>query len=131
MAVTSGTVTNVWGITTPLGPKSTTAGLPIYSCFITVNITGTYDQSADSRVLLVTTAIANNLHNGKTIALLDACFVAPGLEAGVAIGAKTTAIATTGITFELTGGDMTTEHAAAALGTLSNDICFLITYTEA
>lgn len=131
MAVTSGTVTNVFNMNQPLGPKKTAAGLAIYTAFITVNIAGIYDQAANSQVLNVTTAMQNSMHNGKTVALLGAMFASPGDEAGTPIGAKTVAVSGTGLTFELTTGDMATEHAAAVLGTLNNDICFAVTYTEA
>lgn len=133
MAITSGTVTHVFGVCAPLGPKKTTAGLAIFTCYITVNVTGTYDQSANSQCLAVTTAISAAQHNGKTIALLPGgvSFASFGDEAGVAIGAKTCAVSGTGITFELTTGDGSTEHAAAALGTFGNDICLSVTFTEA
>lgn len=133
MATTSGTVTNVFNILTPLGPKKTSAGLAIFTAFLTINIAGIYDQAANSQCLAVTTAIQNSTRNGKTVALLagGVSFASFGDEAGTPIGAKTCVVVGTGITFELTTGDGSTEHAAVLLGPLGNDICFAVTYTEA
>lgn len=132
MAVVSGTIVDVFGITTPLGPKLTTAGLGIQACYITVTFTGTYAQADDAQVLAITTAISSKLHNGgKTIALVpgSVSLAAPGDEAGVAIGAKTIAVSGTGITCELTTGDLSTEHAGAALGAMGHGVCFHVLYT--
>lgn len=132
MATLSGTIVDVFNISTPLGPKLTTAGLGIQSCYITVTFTGTYVQGENAEVLAITTAISSKLHNGgKTIALVPGSvgLAAPGDEAGTAIGAKTIAVSGTGITCELTTGDLSTEHAGAALGAMGHGICFHVTYT--
>lgn len=132
MAVVSGTIVDVFNISTPLGPKLTTAGLGVQSCFITVTFSGTYAQADNAQVLAITTAISSKLHNGgKTIALVPGSvgMAAPGDEAGTAIGAKTIAVSGTGITCELTDGDLSTEHAGAALGAMGHGICFHVMYT--
>jgi hypothetical protein len=98
----------------------------------TVTFTGTYVQGENAEVLAITTAISAKLHNGgKTIALVPGSvgLAAPGDEAGTAIGAKTIAVSGTGITCELTTGDLSTEHAGAALGAMGHGICFHVTYT--
>lgn len=132
MATLNGTIVDVFGITTPLGPKLTTAGLGIQSCYITATFTGTYVQGDNATVTAITTAISSKLHNGgKTIALVpgSVSLAAPGDEAGVAMGAKTIAVSGTGITLELTDGDLSTEHAGAALGAMGHGICFHVLYT--
>ena len=49
----------------------------------------------------------------------------------VQIGAKTLAISTSTITMELTGGDLTTEHAGAALGTVGKPIGLRVCFSAA
>ena len=130
MATLHGTVNNVWGFTVPLGPAKTSDSPPqeVISCYIGVSFSGTYNQTDNADVLLVPDAIEARWRKGKTITLLDACFAAPGDEADVPIGAKGVAISTTTITMELTGGDLTTEHAATALGAMAQDIALYVTF---
>jgi hypothetical protein len=129
MAVVSGTVQDVWGYTAPLGPVVDSSGNQVLCAFVSATFTGTYDQSSNAQITTLNTTIANRMHAGKTVTLIDACFAAPGDEAGTPIGAKTTAISSTTLTCELTGGDLSTEHSAAALGTFNRPIAFLVSYT--
>lgn len=128
MAVVSGTVQDVFNYTAPLGSVVDSSGNQILCAFVTATFTGTYDQSADAQITTLNTTIASKMHSGKTVTLIDACFVAPGDEAGTPIGAKSTAISSTTLTCELTGGDLSTEHSAAALGTFNRPIAFCVSY---
>jgi hypothetical protein len=128
MAVVSGTVQDVWNYTAPFGPVNDSSGNQVLTAYVSATFTGTYDQSADAQILLLNSTIASKMHAGKTVTLIDACFAAPGDEAGTPIGAKTTAISSTTLTCELTGGDLSTEHSAAALGSFNRPIAFAVTY---
>lgn len=131
MATLSGTNISVFGHTTCTGPMYDSSNKAIWQCNITAEFAGTYVQADNANVLLVTTAIADSLRTGDTIALLDASFAQAGIEGtSTPIGAKTVAVSGTGITLELTGADMSTEHAASALGTMNRPLCFSITYTR-
>lgn len=130
MAVITGTINNVWGFTTPLGPTKTNESPPqeVISCYVSATFTGTYAQADNAQLLLVPDAIESHWRKGKTITLLDAGFASPGDEADVPIGAKTVAVSGTSITFELTGGDLVTEHANAALGVMQRDVAFYVAF---
>lgn len=132
MAVLNGTILDIFGHTVPMGPVRDGASPTneVMCCYMTVTWTGTYAQADNVAVLAIPTAIASSKRNGKTIALLDCSFAQPGDEAGVAIGAKTVVPSGTGITCELTGADMSTEHANAALGVLGRPLCFHVTYQQ-
>lgn len=127
MAVVSGTINNVFGFTTPLGPKRNAAGAAIVGCLITASFAGTYAQADNAQLTAVGTAIAAAAKDGKTYTPLQACFVAPGDEAGTALAAGAVTVSAGTMAFALNGSDMTTEHAGAALGALSNDVCFFVT----
>lgn len=130
MAVITGTINNVWGFTTPLGPAKTNETPPqeVISCYVSASFSGTYAQADDAQLTLVPDAIESHWRKGKTITILDACFAAPGDEADVPIGANTVAVSGTTITFQLTGGDLTTEHASAVLGTMARDVAFYVAF---
>lgn len=131
MATLSGSNIQVFEHSTSTGPMVDSSGKQIWSCKFTCEFAGTYVQGDNANVLLVTTAIADSLRSGDTIALLDAMFVQAGIEGtNTAIGAKTVAVSSTGITLELTTADMSTEHAGAALGTMVRPLCFAVTYTR-
>jgi hypothetical protein len=131
MATLSGSNIQVSGHTTVTGPSYDSSGKAVFGCHITCEFSGTYAQSDNANVLLVTTAIADSLRTSDTIALLDAAFAAPGIEgSSTVIGAKTVAVSGTGLTMELTGADLSTEHANAALSALSKPLAFYITYTR-
>lgn len=130
MAVVTGTIINVWGFTVPLGPAKTNDSPPqeVISCYVSASFSGTYAQADNAQLTLVPDAIESHWRKGKTITLLSAAFAAPGDEADVPIGAKTVAVSGTSITFELTGGDLTTEHANAALGAMNRDVAFFVSF---
>lgn len=128
MAVVTGTLVDVFGITTPTGPHRESGGTNIYSAYITATFSGTYAQADNAQILAVDASIQSALRDGRTVTLLDAAFAAPGDEAGTAIGAKTVAVSGSDLTMELTGADMTTEHAGAALGTMAYGVCFFVTF---
>lgn len=129
MATLSGTVVAVDEFTTTVGPVKIGSNKTVYNCKVAFTITGTYVQAENAQLLAVPTAINAFTRKGDTIVLLDAAFSAPGDEAGTAIGAKTVAVSTNDITFELTGSDMTTEHAGALLGTITRPITLFVSYT--
>jgi hypothetical protein len=132
MATLSGSNIQVFNHTTVTGPSYDSSNKAVYCCYIVCEFSGTYVQADNANVLLVTTAIADSLRTGDTIALLDAAFAAPGIEgSSTVIGAKTVAVSGTGITLELTGADLSTEHAGAALSAMTKPIAFHITYTRA
>lgn len=131
MAVLSGSNIQVFGHSTATGSMYDSSNKSIFHCFITAEFSGTYAQADNAQVLAVTTAISDSLKSGETIALLDAAFAQAGIEGtSTAIGAKTVAVSGTGITLELTGADMSTEHANAALGTMVRPLAFYIAYTR-
>jgi hypothetical protein len=132
MAVLSGSNIQVFEHSTSTGPMFDSSGKQIWTCKLVCEFSGTYAQSDNAAVAAVTTVIADSLKSGDTIALLDASFAQAGIEGtSTAIGAKTVAVSGTGLTLELTGADMSTEHANAALGTMVRPLCFSITYTRA
>jgi hypothetical protein len=131
MATLSGSNIQVFEHSTSTGPMYDSSSKQIWSCKLTCEFSGTYVQGDNANVLLVTTAIGDSLKSGDTIALLDASFIQAGIEGtSTAIGAKTVAVSGTGLTLELTGADMSTEHAGAALSTMTRPICFSVTYTR-
>ena len=130
MAVVSGSNISVFAHTAPSGPRFDSSNKSVFNCYIACEFTGTYAQGDNAAVAAVTTAIADSLRSGETIALLDAAFAAPGMESTTAIGAKTVAVSGTGLTMELTGADMSTEHANAALATFTRPMMFFVTYTR-
>lgn len=128
MAVVAGTITNVFGHTTPGGPKVNGSGNAVLTCVIAATFTGTYAQSDNAQISAVPTAIQDSRRDGKTVTILQSCMEFPGDEAGTIIGAKTVAVSTNDITLELTGSDLTTEHSGAALGTMTSPIGFRVLY---
>ena len=133
MAVVAGTVTNVFGHTTPGGPKVDSSSDRIWQCYVAVTVTGTYAQADDASVLLLPTAIANSLRNGKTIALRDASWVGPGIQTVSSVdtkmGATATAVSGTSMTFALTDQTFAAEYAnATSVGTTKHPLIFSVTY---
>lgn len=129
MAVLSGTIQSVSNVRAPAGPKFDSSDNQVYVADIGFTITGTYAQGDNAQLTAVPTAIQSAMKWGRTVTLLDAMFIAPGDEAGTVIGAKTVAVSGTSITFELTGADLSTEHANAALGTIRAPIFLGVTFT--
>lgn len=129
MAAVTGTVSSVFDFQSPIGPERTTAGAEIVHCKILVTYTGTYAAADDSSTANVHTAIANSRQDGKTYALVSACWAGFGDEAGAKIGAKTVATSTNTMTATLTTADASTEHADGAMGAWHRGVCFAVTLT--
>lgn len=130
MAVSNGTITNVFQYQLPIGTRRTSAGKPVECCFLTAIFGGTYAQTDNAQITAIPAVLQASMKNNKTIEIVDACFVAPGDEAGSIVGAKSVAVsAGTTITLELTQGDLSTEHANGALGTFNVPLCFCVSYT--
>lgn len=132
MTVLSGTITNIFNFSTPTGPvrDGATPTKEVLSCYMTVTFSGTYVQGDNAQILAIPTAIQTAMKSGKTVTLLDIAFAAPGDEAGTPIGAKTVVPSGADATMELTGGDLSTEHAAAALGTIGAPLCFFVSFSQ-
>lgn len=131
MAVVAGTIQNVHMHETPAGYRANGSSVPVMSCIVTATFTGTYVQGDNAQISAVKTAIQNSRRDGRTVTLLQAMMEHPGDEAGTVIGAKTVAVSTADLTMELVGSDLTTEHAGAALGTMTAPIGFRVLYTLA
>jgi hypothetical protein len=130
MALLEATRLSVYNHSAPYGIRMDSGDKKHFTCLVSGYFSGTYVQNDNARFTAVTTAIADSLRNGATIALLGACFAEQGDEAGTAIGAKTVAVSGANITMELTGADMSTEHAGAALGTMNEPIALCVTYSS-
>lgn len=131
MATLSGTIRDVALQQDPLGVKKDSSGRSVHTALVTFTITGTYAQADDAQLLLVPTAMQALIKNGATIAYVrSACMAAPGDEAGTPIGVGACTISGTTISFALTGGDLVTEHAGAALGTINAPIGLWVTWVE-
>lgn len=131
MAILSGTIRDVTLVQTPLGVKqdNNSPKRLIASCLLTFTISGTYAQADDAQLLLVKTGIEDKLKNGWTVnTLLGACFAAPGDENGTPIGVGAITISTATLSFQLTAGDLTTEHASAALASIDAPIGIWVTF---
>lgn len=131
MAVVSGTVQNVHGHTAAGGPKFNGSGVLLLTCVVTATFTGTYAQADNAQISAVKTAIQNSRNDGRTVTLLQAMMEHPGMEGTTPIGAKTVAVSTADLTMELTTSDMSTEHAGAALSTMTAPIGFRVLYSLA
>ena len=134
MALTTGTIRSTCTVKPDRDETTLQAELVLF------DITGTYDQSANSKILAVDAAIQNSRRNGKTVTLVAAILWQPAFDtttAGLLLGAKTLAISGSDITFELTEGatpgvlDVSTELAAAAIPNMGSPMGFLVTFTEA
>lgn len=128
MAVLTGTIQSIANLRTPSGPVRDSSNNEVWACDVYFTISGTYVQSDNAQLTLVPAALRTLLGWGRTITLLQACMSAPGDENGTAIGCKTVAVSTTTITMELTGADLTTEHAGALLATVGKPIVLNVTF---
>jgi hypothetical protein len=133
MAQTVGTILS----TANIKPDRDETGLQAELVLFTIS--GTYDQSANSKIAAVDAAIQNSRRNGKTVTLVDAVLYQPAFDttsAGLLLGAKTIAVSGSDITFELTEGatagvlDVSTELAAAAIPAMGSPMGFLVTFIE-
>ena len=131
MATLSGTITSVALIDTPSGSVIDSSGNLVQNAVIHFTISGTYVQADDAQLTGVPAAMRTRMAGGKTPTLLDAMFCAPGDEAGTPIGCSSVAVSGTTIGFALTGGDLSTEHAGATLGTVGKPIALRVCYTIA
>lgn len=130
MATLSGTIQNVSLAQVPLGIKEDSSGRLLMTVLVTFTITGTYAQADDAQLLLVKTGIEDATRSGITIAnILGACMASAGDEAGTPIGVGAITVSGATLSFPLTGGDLTTEHSSATLGTLAAPIGIFVTFT--
>lgn len=132
MATLSGTITSVALIDTPSGSVIDSSGNLVQNAVIHFTISGTYVQADDAQLTGVPAAMRTRMAGGKTPTLISAMFAAPGDEAGTPIGAgPTITVSGTTLSFPLTGGDLSTEHAGATLGTVGKPIAIRVCYTIA
>lgn len=129
------TVASVFGFTTPAGPYQSGDSTPQQElgCFIMANFTtgDTYAQADDATISGVATAIQNARRNGKTVTLIGAATVASGLETATQFGlGMPTSFASGTIVAPVTGADLTTEHAGAAMGTCNRPVCLAVGFKE-
>ena len=131
MATLVASSVSVYDHKAPHGARVNGSGNNIFDCYVSGMFSGTYVQNDNAQFTGVggaSGAIASSRRDGKTVTLLDACFCAPGDEAGTKLGAKTVAVSTADITCELTGSDMSTEHTGAALGTMTEPVVLRVSY---
>ena len=135
MATLNGTIREVFGFTTPLGPYKSGAATPqaVFGCYVTVDFTAgdVYAQADDATIAAVATAIQNARRNGKTVTLLGAAVAAPGLEGTSAFGlGLPTSLATGGIVAPVTGTDLATERSNGAMGAANRPVCIFVCFEE-
>jgi hypothetical protein len=128
MALLEASNMTVHGHTSVTGIRVDSSGNKVFGCYVGGYFSGTYVQADNAQFTAVTTAIASSLRSNATITLLSACFAQMGSENGTQIGVKTVAVSSANITCELTGADLTTEHAGAALSTMTEPIYIYVTY---
>lgn len=101
----------------------------------TLSAADTYLQADDGDLLLVTTAIQNSRRNGKAVTLVDAMLDKPATKASdpsAILGLKTVAVSSTGLTFEVTDANFTSEYANSTLMVAqSRPFSVLVSFTEA
>lgn len=127
MATLSGSSLSVYGHTS-IGIRVDSSSRKVFGCYVAAYFSGTYAQADDAIISNVHTAIQDSLRSGATVVPRAACFAFPGDEGGTAIGARTVAVSGNNITLELTGADLTTEHANAALATMNEPVHVYVTY---
>lgn len=125
-------VDNVFGFTTPVGPVPDSSGNPIYTCFVTIIPIGsvTYSQATNARVEDLSAALKDSTKSGKSFSIIQVQMQTPGDENGTLIGAKSFTLTGNQLDFELTGPDLSTEHAAGALGAFNRGICLSVMYKQ-
>lgn len=129
MAVINGTIYSV--ATVEADPISS---LQKAQVLFTMSTSDTYAQADNAALLLVTTAIQNSRRNGKAVTLVDAMLWNPATKSSdpsAIFGLKTVAVSGTGLTFEITDADFTTELASAAMPGQSRPFSVLVSFTEA
>lgn len=134
MAVLHGTVLDVGLYSTPAGPKTTAGAKEVAACIVDVSWTGTYVQAdgVDIATTVVPLAIQAARRDGRTVTILGAWAMAPGVTSGVdgpLINAKTVTISGSTLAMKLTKDDCTTEYTnATSLGTLSEGVKLMVQY---
>ena len=135
MAVTSGTVHSVAVL------KADALVDRLHVALVLFTVSGTYAQGDDSILAAVPTAIQNSRRNGKPVTIRDAMLgqaARSATDPDVVLGAKTVAISSADITFEITLGaganalELSTEYTdATALPTFDTPMGFAVLFTEA
>jgi len=130
MAVLTGTISSIHNFSTVVGNRTDGSGNSVMCCLLAATFSGTYAQADNAQLTLVPTAIKDSMRLESTVTLLSAAFAQRGLESTTPIGAgPLCTVSGTSITFQLTGSDLTTEHASAALGTMNEPIWFFVSFT--
>lgn len=134
MAVTSGAIVGIETI------KGDILADGLQHAAVLFTMSGTYAQADNSTVAAVGAAISASRRNGKTVTLKDVMLwqAARKLsDPGILLGAKTLAVSTDAITFELTLGstdnvlDISTEFTdATAIPTQSTPFGVLVSFVE-
>ncbi len=128
MAVVNGSNITVWNHTAPYGIRLDSSNNPVFSCYVSCQLSGTYAQADNAQMQNVHTAISGSRRDGKTVSLKTAECVGVGQNAGSPVAAKTVAVSTNDVTFEVTTGDFSTEFSNGAIAT-TEPIPFFVTYT--
>ena len=124
-------VDNVFGFTTPLGPVQDSSGNPIFTCFVTISpLSGSYNQTYNSRIEDLSAALKESTKSGGSYSIIQVQMQTPGDENGTLIGAKSFTLTGNQLDFELTGPDLSTEHAAGAVGAFNRGICLSVMYKQ-
>lgn len=128
MAVTSGTVHTVDTLDSLAGQVGT-----LNVARILFTMSGTYAQADDSILTGVAALISASRRNGKTITLVDCMCGSEAMSTtGTTLALKTPAISSADITFTLTTGGFSTEHAdATAIPSQARPFSLLVSFTEA
>lgn len=128
-----------YGFTTPAGPKTATtesggAG-HLETCFVACGFTGTYAQGTGFSITAaqLASAISGVKRDGQTITIWDVAAAAAGQE-----GASNAFVMPGQVAFTSTSGpatgllygpDLSTEHAAATMGTFGSPVVFAVTFS--
>lgn len=135
MAVVVGTIDSVSGFNLPSGPSlhSTISADEHETECCVVHVTwlsGTY-ASGDDANFSPATAIQTAKRDGKTVTILQACFMSAGDENGAVVGADACAVSAGVITAGLTQEDLATERADGAMSaTWNRPMAFCVTYHQ-
>jgi co-chaperonin GroES (HSP10) len=128
MAVTSGTVHTV-NTVDGHGWQDLQVALVLFT------MSGTYAQADNSILSGVPTLIQESRRNGKTVTMRGVMIGQAARKEsapGTILAVKTVAISSSNVTFEVTDGDYSTEHAdATAIPAQSTPFGILVAFTEA
>jgi len=102
----------------------------VESCEVRVTWpSGTYAQADDAQ-FSPATAIQESKRTGKTITILQACYIADGDENGAVIAAGACAVAANVVTCELLQEDFTERGNGAMSATWDAGVAFQVTYRQ-